>query len=188
MLDQPTVNFVVSSAVIINKVDGSSNKTTDLTINFGSEGSITTTQQFNVGQATPRSLTISAAYTQEQVAALDPIELNVRTLVHTENNTIWNVVNEAVDGTLSFSVTGLESFTNAGILFEDGDGNLYSTVSFGNYGAVVYAPAKLTTLGSDQYALVLGPKDIKLVVTPEPATATLSLLALAGLAARRRRH
>lgn len=42
--------------------------------------------------------------------------------------------------------------------------------------------------GLQMYSGVLSAQQIKALSTPEPTTATLSLLALAGLAARRRRH
>lgn len=83
----------------------------------------------------------------------------------TKNMSNWNFT--LSDDTVSRLATrGIEVITtsNPMDMLAEGKGGLYSTKTVSQ--------------------LMLG----KPVVTPEPATATLSLLALAGLAARRRRH
>ena len=89
-------------------------------------------------------------------------------------------------------VLNAEGYTNGGLLFQNkADGKYYSSAVWSNGGkTVTYSDEVLLNLDT-AYAVAkvegTAIKGLYAVVIPEPATATLSLLALAGLAARRRR-
>ena len=171
-------NITLDSAVYFNTVTvGSGLPTDSITLNLGTEGKITTAQQFNIGNNDPRpELTLNATVSEETLAALNAGDLYTRDLLVAKgNNGFWNVRESYVAGTLTFSVTGLEGLTNVGIVASA------DAIGCGEYGMVYSEYDKPN--GNPM------PEKLTLVARiPEPATATLSLLALAGLAARRRRH
>lgn len=91
------------------------------------------------------------------------------------------------NGTTATASTAPRDFTNATVTVSYVADTLTTTIDF-DFGSGV-TPLQATIVGreiADAHAITIGSQ-----VTchlPEPATATLSLLALAGLAARRRRH
>jgi hypothetical protein len=76
-------------------------------------------------------------------------------------------------------ITGLDSFTFDGVEVEDGS-MLQANTYFSNVSDTVSVSYRVS---GDVGSLVL----VSMDVVPEPTTSTLSLLALAGLCARRRR-
>ena len=155
-----------------------------LNYDFGTVGKITANQA-SVG-GTDTEINVTTTTTSAQLTQTTG-DLYSRTLI-SANEAIWYSNGSAENNNWSLKDEGLLTlgYTYAGVLsYRD---NKYYNVT---NGAEV-------TLGAKQYALVLdgleygvdhGSSSVRLVANtiPEPTTATLSLLALAGLAARRRR-
>lgn len=155
-------NFSVNEAVYANSftlVNVEDKKLHNLTINFGDSGSITTTNQFNIGQGIHN-------YDGESqflisVTGTTTASIN-RTLITCK--AFWNVADVHKAEKLTLSAEGMDGFRNVGVVSSAED------------------------IGEYEYGLVLNTTSLTFVSkVPEPATATLSLLALVGMAARRRR-
>lgn len=174
------VNMTVDTALNFNKVSVGSTLPTSVTLNLGENGMITTAEELNFGSNKPAielQVTLSDAVVTSR---LEQETVYSRPLLDAEGNWgIWNAgEGDYMPGKLcniSLTLSGAEAL---GLRQKDGlfikDTN---TLDVGEY-AILYAP----TSGNDYNKLTL------VIKTPEPATATLSLLALAGLCARRRRH
>lgn len=140
-----------------------------ITMNFGTNGSLTTSSNVNFGQSLTQA-SFTAGVTQDQMAILATGGSVTRTLLTgTSNWGIWNLFDH---GTKSFVVEGLEDYEFVGMMKDA------SSLQAGQY-ALVYSD----TNGTDTVSMVVVGQEL----VPEPATATLSMLALAGLLARRRR-
>lgn len=147
------------------------NKVDSLTFNLGEEiGSINTWYQATVKATT---LTLNLKATEASLAALDETKYFEYAFVSSIGTNSYNDVLAECDN-LILNIEGLDlsKYDNVGVVtsVDDLKGETFS------YGILVTnAPGGAHTLSV-------------FVTAPEPATATLSLLALAGLAARRRRH
>ncbi len=153
-------NFSIGSAVYVDTFtikNGDTNNLTNLTINFGENGSLTASSIFNIGVGfkTEGSLfTIKATgNTTESLS---------RVLVSASE--FWNVsdANE-----IAVDISGMDGLTNLGIV------DSADRISEGQYG-IVRTGSSLTLVS-------------KVASVPESTTASLSLLALSALALRRRR-
>lgn len=84
----------------------------------------------------------------------------------------------------------LDGSTDSITLFSSVDALTLGGVTYSHplYGYEVFSNPELGNTPDAKYVVSYNGSDVKLTVVPEPATATLSLLALAALAARRRRH
>lgn len=170
------VHFAVNDDLYFNQIySADDTKVGSYTIDFGSTGSITAATDYN-GWGGAIRFTQSAAVTLNvevlgsQIHPLAHGELFTRTLISTPLTTaanvtgMWNVTNNMTIN-LTGDVLGLSGYTWMGAV---SDVNALQAGQFG-----------YTNSYGDTVALV--------VCVPEPSTATLSLLALTGLATRRRR-
>ena len=138
---------------------------------------------YNVGTSGIDTLTITLSNADAITAALATGNSYEKQLT----SSMWNAEK------IGSAVLVAEGYTNGGLLFQNtADGKYYSSAVWSNNGMTVtfsdevllnldtvYAVAKVkNTAIQGLYAVA---------IIPEPATATLSLLALAGLCARRRR-
>ena len=180
-----TLTVTNASGLNAVTVDGTLNLNRNIStlhdLTFGESGQIQGV--YNIGtKKTTLSITLSAA---DAVAAAKEGGFYTQSLISGE---VWNAekITDAV-----VSVTGAD-YANGGLLYLQ-DGIYYNTATFSNNTWTMGTQAELmanaaylvvgTTQGEGNWNVSLSA-----LVTPEPATATLSLLALAGLAARRRRH
>ena len=163
-----TPSFALNDAIYLNSLTVGDENPTSFTIDFGTAGSITTAQNINFGQNI-QHFTLSASMTDEQLIALEAGEIVTRTLMTgNANYGIWNFGDK---GTKNVLINNLEGYTYVGAV------KSADVLEAGQYGYIYSDSASV-----DSVALV-----VKGLSIPEPTTATLSLLALAGLAARRRR-
>lgn len=153
-------NFAVGQSIYLNTFslsDTNSTNITSLTIDFGESGSITTTNQFNIGQglkAEGSCFTIKATGNTSE-------SLN-RVLVSA--NAFWNVSDA---NQITVEISGMEGLTNLGVVDSE------ESISEGQYG-IVRTTNTLTLVS-------------KIASAPEPASASLGLIALGTLILRRRR-
>lgn len=184
-LEGSTINLTLGGVLTVS--DNFGNKFKDkmfLNYDFGTVGKITANKVSVGGNDTKINVTTTTTSAQLVQATGD---LYSRTLI-SANEAIWFSNVSAENGNWSLNDKGL------------------LTLGYGYAGVLTYRENKYydvtngreVTLGAKQYALVLdglkygvnqGSSSLRLVANtiPEPTTATLSLLALAGLAARRRR-
>lgn len=194
-----TPSVSISEALYVGQVQ--TTRADSLTINFNEAGSITSSGQFKVGSI---SVSLSASLSTSEKNALSNGEIVTRTLVTTDYfETVPNFKNSL---TLSIQADGLSYGGLLYSVYSNGSHTYYSfdDVTFKTDGnapnryASVNDGASAYELKAGKYYSVLSGtqgndasvKYLSFVATapiPEPTTATLSLLALAGLAARRRR-
>lgn len=105
---------------------------------------------------------------------LSGVNLNNSTAGNTSYTLKYDIAWDAVDGCFELNVS-----LNGAIATD-------TPINLGS-GDISFSGLKLTTDGGHQGPSYATVSDLTLTVVPEPATATLSLLALAGLAVRRRR-
>lgn len=185
-MEGATVTLTLGGTMTVSDTWGNNFKNSmTLNYNFGEVGKIDSVKFGLGGNATTVNITTVTTLSQLEGVTDD---LYSRLLIDNDGF-IWNSNGTAEAGKWSITDAGLTTlgYSSAGVLsYRDGS---YYDVTTGNE----------VVLGEMQYALVLdgltygvdtGCKTVRLVATPavpEPTTATLSLLALAGLAARRRR-
>ncbi|MGN0865839.1 MAG: hypothetical protein ACI4P8_06805 [Akkermansia sp.] len=187
----------ISEALYVDQIN--TERATSLTINFNEAGSITASKEFSVSSSLPVS--ISASLSTSEKNALSNGETVTRTLVTTDY--FETVPNFKDTLTLSIQADGLSYGGLLYSVYANGSHTYYSfdDVTFGtdkapNRYVTVKTTASAYELEAGKYYTVLSGtqetgasvKYLSFVATaPEPATATLSILALAGLMARRRR-
>lgn len=143
--------------------------------------------------AVVESTTISEA----ELSALDTDGSASRWVITADN---FGNISSSLLGQIDLNLEGLTGYTDGGMLFDyNGDYYNASDVTFNGIYVTVNSGAESVTLADGACYTTLkiaatssaSVKGLGFVVTapsvPEPTTATLSLLALAGLAARRRR-
>ncbi|MBQ8517761.1 MAG: PEP-CTERM sorting domain-containing protein [Akkermansia sp.] len=170
--DEYAPNFALNDAIYLNSLTIGTSLPTSYTIAFGTNGSITTDQNINFGTSVT-AFSFSASMTDAQLAQLATGAVVTRDLLTGRAN--WGIWNYVDKGTKTFTVDNVgDAYEYVGAV---GD---VAAMAEGTYG-YVYSDSS----GTDKVTLVV--KGIAAPPVPEPATATLSLLALVGLAARRRR-
>lgn len=183
VLSGSAVNLEVGSAVYFNTVTPGTTAPTAITLNLGTDGSITTAKEMNFGAGKP-TITLQVALSDSDVTALLGNEtVYSRDLLSAlSSHGIWNAGSgngapekfDRISLTLS-NIDALNLTQHEGLLVSDID-----QLAVGEYGLLYTVGISSDAKTSNVLTLV--------VKTPEPATATLSLLALTGLCARRRRH
>lgn len=152
------------------------------------------TQNSSITFGDGASMTLGTLYTVTAATGADVTNTNKSTLSITANfdsATLSNLGDKSLVGT-SYS-RNLITTTNGFLGF---DVTTYELSSISGLDALGYTMKKglitsMDDLANGQYGLILTDNKVLSLVAkgiPEPTTATLSLLALAGLAARRRRH
>lgn len=165
-------SFALNDAIYLNSLTIGTSQPTSYTIAFGTNGSITTAQNINFGTAVT-AFTFSASMTDAQLAELATGAVVTRDLLTGKAN--WGIWNYGDRGTKNFTVDNVgDSYAYVGKVTD------VAAMAEGTYGYVY-----TDTSGTDKVTLVV--KGIAAPSVPEPTTVTLSLLALSGLAARRRR-
>lgn len=162
--------FVLNQAIYLNKVNIDGTPTpTSISINFGTNGSITTDQEINFGQTI--DIILKATLTDTQITSLQQENTVVsRTLLYAGGN--WGVWNFDKAKSVTLEIAGIQGFEYIGKITTEDE------LKSGQYGYISTTVEGTNAPG----AVIMVVKSI-----PEPTTATLNLLALAGLAARRRR-
>lgn len=186
-----TITLGVNKSINAGSIEipGGSN----VTINMAEGAAVNSNSTINLSSLNT-ALTLNTAVAEQDIlAAVTAGTLYDRTLISCATNTMWYANgtdsshhNELVS--LHDAALDAAGYTNLGILyttdngqtFTDKEGNLV-TLEGRQYALAFYGDSNCTYTGAS------APSSMHLIATPEPATATLSLLALAGLAARRRR-
>ncbi len=181
-----SVTFNLSGTFTIDGGQSLFGKGTDLstTLNLGENGKFEViNNSFSTGKNT--SITLNAVLRKGETD---------RVLVDaTSANRFINA------GSITLNISSADNYTNGGLVYEYEGSYFSSSDVTNNAGRLTIADgADAMTLASDTLYTVVSAYDldtgkpvfnkISLMVVPEPTTATLSLLALAGLAARRRRR
>ena len=163
--------FTLNSAIYLNKVNVGSSAPTSITIDFGTNGSITSANEINFGQNL-ENITLKATLTDDQISTLSVADAVVtRNLLNAGGN--YGVWNFDTAKSVTLEIVGLTGYEYKGLITSADD------LTEGQYGYISTTKNGVNAAGTVQMVV----KGI-----PEPTTATLSLLALAGLAARRRRR
>ena len=189
--------YTSADSVTIYGTDGYGMNTENVSLTFDVLHTLNATSNIKlVTTGANSTLNVETTIKEAELATLDTEDIVSRWVVTADiiNNIGAYVTNENI----SLTLNGLSGYADGGYIF-DCNGTYYSAsdITFnGDYATVnagataldlsagtVYTALKIT---ADSGASVKG---IGFVTTsiPEPTTATLSLLALAGLAARRRR-
>ena len=189
--DVPTTNptFTLNQAIYLDRmtVGTGTDAPTSYTIDFGTNGSINTKfkADYNGGginfgakvKDPGGAITFNASLSDVQMTELMTTGTYFRNLLVAENNGgngIWNLTDA---NSVTLTLNGLDGYKSKGIIT---DAKELEKLAEGEYCLYVDqgTASRLSTA-----ALY-----VKAAAVPEPATATLSLLALCGLAARRRRR
>ena len=192
--------YTTADAVTIYGTDGYGLNTANTSLTFDVKNTLTATNNIKLAQTGANStLSVATTITDAEQAAIDTTGFASRWVVSAD---IFNNISSFVTNNhISLTLNGLTGYANGGYIY-DYNGTYYaaSDVTFsGDYASVkagavaldladgtIYTKLKIAATGGASV------KGIGFVATaapsvPEPTTATLSLLALAGLAARRRR-
>ena len=191
-----TVN-TTANAVTIYGTDGYGLNTNNTSLTFNVLGTLNATSNIKLAQTGSNStINVTTTITDAELAAIDTNGLASRWVVTAD--IFNNIAAFVTNNNISITLNGLTGYADGGCIF-DCNGTYYaaSDITFDtdyasvNNGAtafdlkdgMVYTTLKITATSGASV------KGIGYVATaiPEPTTATLSLLALAGLAARRRR-
>ena len=193
-----TINTTVD-AVTIYGTDGYGLTTANTALTFNVLNTLTATNNIKLASTGASStVDVVTTITEAELAAIDANGSASRWVVSADilNNIGAYVTNEHI----SLTLNGVTGYVDGGCIF-DCNGTYYSAadVTFsGDYASVkngavafdladgtIYTTLKIAATGG---ASVKGVGFVATALIPEPATATLSLLALAGLAVRRRRR
>ena len=189
-----TVGDVVNIYAVYFKTGTLGTENASLTLNI--QGSLNVTDSFWLGSDSSFRTSITSTLSETEMQTLSSNGMVKRDLV----TGVGHIKNFYADK-VTFTLNGLPtSYQNGGLILERG-GAYYNIedVTFGNEGAMSIDTNTIreAELKANTYYMVVkmldtetagaGIKGLSLLVIPEPATATLSLLALAGLCARRRR-
>ncbi|MBQ3526896.1 MAG: PEP-CTERM sorting domain-containing protein [Akkermansia sp.] len=184
--------------VTIYGIDGYGLNTANASLTFDIANKLTATDAIKLPTVVASSnIYVKTAITDAELTSLETIGQASRWIV--EADIIHSIGAYVTNNHLTLTLSGLSGYANGGFIF-DCNGKYYaaSDVSFsGNYATVsgtateleladgtLYTTLKIT---ATEGASVKGIGYLATATVPEPTTATLSLLALAGLAARRRR-
>lgn len=189
-----TIQLGKGAAITAQKISIASGSS--VTLEMGEGSCITTTKETSLNSVTT-ALTLHTKTAEKAIEdAVKTDGFYTRVLLQSETESFWfsNGYTDAYSNflhnesiTLSDALLDAAGYTNLGILYSQ-DGRSF-----------VNQAGDAVVMSGKQYALVFdgndstyqngkAPKTMKLVATPEPATATLSLLALAALASRRKRR
>lgn len=174
--DNKPVSFIVNEALYFNQIY-TKGTVSSYTITFGENGSLTAaTHQSNWGGAIQFSkgatVTLNIGVSKEQLASLGVGDVFTRTVISstdTTSNGMWNVTDH-----LTVKALGLDGYENVGFVAD------VTALQTGQYGYMKLTDGNENNNAADGISLVFK-------AIPEPSTATLSLLALCGLATRRRK-
>ncbi len=175
--DTGAVSFIVNESLYFNQIY-TTGAVTSYTITFGANGSLNAatkkdqTWGGSIQFTQNATVTLNIGVSEEQLANTTAGEIFKRTVINstdTLKNAIWNVTDK-----LTVNAIGLNGYENVGLVAD------VTTLQAGQYGYMKVLSGDENSGGADGISLVFK-------AIPEPTTATLSLLALAGLAARRRR-
>lgn len=183
----------ISQALYVGAIH--TTRAVSLTLNFKESASITVDNDFVVGSI---PVTISASLSSSDRDVINKGGTVVRTLISTD---YFNAVPNFKDSlTLNLTGGGLKYGGVLYSVFKDGTHTYYdfNDVTFDDknkYVTVKSGAQSLNLVNGEYYAVFSGVaeggasvKYLSIVATPEPGTATLSLIALVGLVARRRRR
>ena len=195
-----TLTGALSMGTLKTSVNSDKSETSAL-LNFGTSGSINTgANQMSINIAEGASLTLSAIMSDSDLAKLAAGTDVERTLITTDKMNGISLSNLSSNLTLSLSGSELLSGGVVYSVTKDGETKYFNVadVQHAAGGWATVDESKAITLSAGTSYIVVGGlaykdasiKTVSYLATapiPEPTTATLSLLALAGLAARRRR-
>ena len=186
--------------VTIHGTDGYGLSTSDVTLTFDIKNTLTATSAIKlVSSGTTSKVEVKTTISDAELATLDAGNNASRWVVTADH--FADIRDYVTNGNINLTLNGLTGYSSGGLIF-DLNGSYYaaSDITFTSSTHVQLnenATALALTDGNVYTTLKIiasssaSVKGIGFVATtpavPEPTTATLSLLALAGLAARRRR-
>jgi hypothetical protein len=188
---------VTTTADLVNIAgcDGYGLTTTNTTVTFNIQNVLAASGEMKLATGADGTLNVNTSLTLGEMATLEDTGVVSRQVITAD------MFSSISSKTITLTLTGMAGYKAGGVIFyQSASGKYYnySDVTFsGNYASVKSGAAALdladgtiyTTLkiGADSGASVKGIGFVATALIPEPTTATLSLLALVGLAARRRR-
>lgn len=183
-----STNYIISRSIYVQGFSVANTGSVNLT--YAEDGCITTEK--NAG-----SYTLSNVFNFGTADVSLSITLNAENVLQKGfynqtliDGTIWNVNHIS---TASITLSNVDGINDGGLIYSK-DGKYYANASFDDHNGWQTSNQIIFDLDTDTAYLVANIADkwtvnkLSALVVPEPATATLSLLALAGLASRRRRH
>ena len=194
--DGEQIVTTLDDSITIWQMAGSPAETTGVTLTLNIKNALTVTNQLVLGTDSSFRTKINTSITTDELSTLTSTGTVSRWVLSTGAN---GYINNFSTDKIALTLSGLDGYADGGIVF-DCNGTYYaaSDVTFdGNYATVATNASALALADETLYtaykitntsgASIKGVGFVATAPIPEPATATLSLLALAGLAARRRR-